>query len=198
MDLLFSEKENIIDRFHSTVRAFVTVEELAKLLDLSPRRIQQLVQEEVIPAPIKDRYDLRGCVTTYVQYLRRLTTTNGSLSLAEERARLTRHQADIASLDLKQKQGAMIPVNVALQAWSERVTSAKTKLLAIPAKAAALVLACGSPAEAQGVLSTLIREVMDDIARPVEGPSNGTVRRNSKRGLATLRTTPRDHGQSVG
>jgi hypothetical protein len=43
---------------------------IAKLLDLSERRIQQLGREGVIPKPERGQYDLVGAVRGYVNYLR--------------------------------------------------------------------------------------------------------------------------------
>ncbi len=43
---------------------------IAKLLDLSERRVQQLSREGVIPKATRGQYDLIGSVRGYVRYLR--------------------------------------------------------------------------------------------------------------------------------
>jgi len=43
---------------------------IARLLDLSERRIQQLSREGVIPKAERGQYDLVGAVRGYVAYLR--------------------------------------------------------------------------------------------------------------------------------
>ena len=43
---------------------------IAKLLDLSERRVQQLSREGVIPKATRGQYDLVGSVRGYVRYLR--------------------------------------------------------------------------------------------------------------------------------
>ena len=43
---------------------------IAKLLDLSERRVQQLSREGVIPKAERGQYDLIGSVRGYVRYLR--------------------------------------------------------------------------------------------------------------------------------
>lgn len=48
----------------------VKVSVLARLLDLTNRRIQQLATEDVIPKPVGGFYDLARCVTGYIHFLR--------------------------------------------------------------------------------------------------------------------------------
>ena len=43
---------------------------IARLLDLSERRVQQLSREGVIPKAERGQYDLIGSVRGYVRYLR--------------------------------------------------------------------------------------------------------------------------------
>jgi len=45
---------------------------MAKLLDLSERRIQQLSREGIIPKSQRSRYELVGSVKGYIHYLRDL------------------------------------------------------------------------------------------------------------------------------
>lgn len=42
---------------------------IAKLFNLTERRVQQLAKEGVIPKPEKGKYDLIGCVRGYIAYL---------------------------------------------------------------------------------------------------------------------------------
>ena len=51
------------------------VDAIAKLLNISPRRIQQLVALEVIPRGERGRYDLLRCVRGYVMYLQQEVET---------------------------------------------------------------------------------------------------------------------------
>ena len=48
----------------------VSVHEVAYFLDMTPRRIQQLVVDEVLPRVAPGRYDLQACVVSYVRYMR--------------------------------------------------------------------------------------------------------------------------------
>ena len=62
---------------------------IARLLDLSERRVQQLSREGVIPKAERGQYDLIGSVRGYVRYLRDqvLKAQAGAPDYAAERAR---------------------------------------------------------------------------------------------------------------
>lgn len=51
--------------------ATATVESLAKLLDITPRRIQQLVAAKVLPKPVsRGQYEIVPSVIAYIRHLR--------------------------------------------------------------------------------------------------------------------------------
>jgi hypothetical protein len=52
-----------------SVKQPVTI--VAKLLNLTRRRIQQLAQGGIIPNPENGKYDLIACLTGYIKYLRK-------------------------------------------------------------------------------------------------------------------------------
>ena len=78
-----------------------SVAELGELLDLSPRRLQQLAKEGIIPKDVRGRYDLAGAVHGYSRYLQdqpardgedpdllQAKTTTEILKVQERRARV--------------------------------------------------------------------------------------------------------------
>ena len=73
---------------------------IAKLLDLSERRVQQLSREGVIPKATRGQYDLIGSVRGYVRYLRdqAVSAQAGAPDYAVERARFIRARADLAEM----------------------------------------------------------------------------------------------------
>jgi len=74
---------------------------IARLLDLSERRVQQLVRDGVIPKAERGRYELVGAVRGYVRYLRDLVlkSETGGADYASERARLVKARADLAEME---------------------------------------------------------------------------------------------------
>ena len=80
-----------------------SAEVLAKLLDLTERRVRQLSAEGVIPKAARGRYEVVGAVRGYIRYLRDLAL-KGDLGTADygiERARLVKARADLAEMEAK-------------------------------------------------------------------------------------------------
>ena len=74
---------------------------IARLLDLSERRVQQLSREGVIPKAERGQYDLVGSVRGYVRYLRdqAVRAQAGAPDYAAERARFIEACATAAAHD---------------------------------------------------------------------------------------------------
>ena len=70
--------------------ATAPIESLAKLLDLTPRRVQQLAKEGVIPKPAtRGQYDIIPSVVAYIRHLRAVASGDGG-DLLTEKTRLAR------------------------------------------------------------------------------------------------------------
>jgi phage terminase Nu1 subunit (DNA packaging protein) len=85
---------------------------LAWVLNVTRRRVQQLVKEELLPAPVRYKYELIGCVMAYARYQRKTIEQQGSGSsnadLKKARVALLRAQKKSADLAYKQKIGQLI------------------------------------------------------------------------------------------
>ena len=71
-----------------TAKATYPVNVIAKLLDLTIRRVYQLTNEGVIPRAEKGRYELVPAVQGYIRYLRDRAV--GADALPDESARASR------------------------------------------------------------------------------------------------------------
>lgn len=86
-----------------------SVDTIAKLLDMTPRRVQQLANEGIIPKP-EDRgqYEIVPCVVGYIKHIKGML--NGEAGdLASEKTRLTKAQAEKTEIEtarLKSKRGS--------------------------------------------------------------------------------------------
>ena len=113
-----------------------TQSEIAKHLDLSKRRVADLLIELNLPT--------KGCDldTARIAYIKRLRDSaagrmkDSELDYAAEKTRLTFHQANIAELDEDIKRGELIPAETVERVWSDLVASFRAKILSIPTKAA--------------------------------------------------------------
>ncbi|HPW51582.1 MAG TPA: hypothetical protein PKV85_04410, partial [Spirochaetota bacterium] len=81
-------------------------DELAKLAGLTPRRLNQLAQENKIPAPVKGQFPTRETLTALFNYFRNRKEAE---SITEARLRRQIAQADMAELDLAERREALLP-----------------------------------------------------------------------------------------
>ena len=81
----------------------------------------------------------------------------------KEKARLDRLRADAVEEQLKRSAGQLIHVDDLTAAWTRIATEIKTRLLAIPTKAAPLVVGLGRMPRIRKVLETLIHGAIDGL-----------------------------------
>ena len=80
---------------------------IARFLNLTERRVQQLARDGIIPKAEKGKYDLVRCVQNYVRYLQERAYGNGDTAhdTHHERARLIKAQADKTELEVAEMRG---------------------------------------------------------------------------------------------
>ena len=141
---------------------------IARLLDLSERRVQQLSREGVIPKAERGQYDLIGSVRGYVRYLRdqALKAQAGAPDYAAERARFIRARADLAEMEAEEKRRSLIAAEQIEAAWIAVLALLRTRLLALPDRLAPQAFEQSTVGDTRNLIRTAIREVLDDLAQP--------------------------------
>ena len=86
------------------------------------------------------------------------------MDYTQERAKLTRLQAERATLDLEQQRGKLLPLEMVILAWQGQVANARAKLLALPPKVASQVLGMESYVEIEQAIRDIIYEALDELA----------------------------------
>lgn len=86
------------------------------------------------------------------------------LDLQKERARLTHHQANMAFLDERVKEGELIPAEVVEQVWCNVIANFRSKVLAIPTKSAHALINIDDITEIQDILKSQIYEALEELA----------------------------------
>lgn len=137
---------------------------LALHLGISQRRVQQLVKNEVLPAPRRRQYDALKTSRAYIRYLQDNRQGEGQKSYTEEKTRLTKEQADEKQLKNELLRAQLIPADQVREVWAGHIIHAKTKLLGLPAKLGPEVVAMDSLPEVQAYLKRHINEVLNDLA----------------------------------
>jgi phage terminase Nu1 subunit (DNA packaging protein) len=141
---------------------------IARLLDLSERRVQQLSREGVIPKAERGQYDLIGSVRGYVRYLRDQAqkAQAGAPDYAAERARFIRARADLAEMEAEEKRRSLIAAEQIEAAWIAVLALLRTRLLALPDRLAPQAFDQNTVGDTRTLIRTAIREVLDDLAEP--------------------------------
>lgn len=139
---------------------------IAKLLLISERRVQQLSQQGTIPKNQHGRYDLIPAVQGYIRYLqeRAMGKGGGGDDYHTEKARLIKLQADKAQIDLDILEEKLIFAEHVQKAWENVLMAFKSKLMAIPTKAAPVIAAETQPGQIQQILDDLVRETLAELA----------------------------------
>jgi phage terminase Nu1 subunit (DNA packaging protein) len=82
----------------------ITVNDLAEFTELTPRRIQQLAEQGIIPKPEKgDKYSLLGSIKGLVRYYR----DSSGEATKEDRARKTKAEASLAEMEAAKMEGKL-------------------------------------------------------------------------------------------
>ncbi|HEV8035543.1 terminase small subunit, Nu1 [Yoonia sp.] len=141
---------------------------IAKLLDLSERRVQQLSREGVIPKAERGQYDLIGSVRGYVRYLRdqALKAQAGAPDYAAERARFIRARADLSEMEAEEKRRSLIAADQIEAAWIAVLALLRTRLLSLPDRLAPQAFDQSTVGDTRNLIRAAIREVLDDLAQP--------------------------------
>lgn len=141
---------------------------IAKLLDLSERRVQQLSREGVIPKAERGQYDLIGSVRGYVRYLRdqAVKAQAGAPDYAAERARFIRARADLSEMEAEEKRRSLIAADQIEAAWIAVLALLRTRLLSLPDRLAPQAFDQPTVGDTRNLIRAAIREVLDDLAEP--------------------------------
>jgi phage terminase Nu1 subunit (DNA packaging protein) len=144
----------------------VPLSTIAKLLDLTERRVNQLAKDGVLPKSERGRYELVPVVRAYIRFLREKTvnTDVGADDYAAHRARLTSAKADMAEMEREQMKSNLIPADDVADAWDAMVSNMRAKLLSIPTKSATQTFAAKNVTEAKSILKDAVNDALKELA----------------------------------
>ena len=156
--------------------AYATVEQVSNVLNLTPRRINQLVKDEGMPRVSRGEYEMVKCVQWYIRFLRDQleVARHGTETEAQARLRLIQYTADLRRLDLAERTCEVIRIDDVMSEIDPVLIAIKSKLLAVPRRAAPLVIGVTTHHEVVTLLDDFIRELLLELSRlPVQLRSIG-------------------------
>lgn len=167
-----------------------TTAQVAELLEITPRRVQQLAAEGWFPKIERDRYSLAGCVRGYVRYWReraegRGTNTQiGQAKLEKERLEIRRRELEIAKAE-----GQLVPLDDHLEIVARIMGQVRSKLLGLPGPWGPRIVGIQNPVEGTEAIRALADEAIADlrtIAGDIEGEQPDRALPDDFPGLAKL------------
>lgn len=161
---------------HNTMHP-VDISEVGEWLGLSSRTVYSLAEQGIVIRVARGRYDLKASIANYCAHLRevaagRAPADGGELDLVKERARLAKAQADGHELRNAQARGDLLPRSQVVAAWQSIISRARSRLLALPSKAAPLAISASSVAEAQERLTEIVHECLAELAATCGAPAS--------------------------
>lgn len=157
----------------STPTTDVDQHRLAKVLGITPRRIQQLVREDGMPkSPGRGRYPLVACIQWYIKYWQdraegRVSTYGHNKvkeGVAAAKERLTRAQADIAQIDYQERIGAVHKTDDCRRSAFTCGREIRDRILMVPDRVDAILAAEDDRRRVNSVLRQELSQVLHEFA----------------------------------
>ena len=178
----------------------VPVATVAKILNLTSTRVQQLAKDGIIPKASHGQYELISSVTSYIKYLQERVPGGGgsktSQDISTERARLLKAQADMVEIELAEKNAQLVAVGHVEMDWMGMVNACRSKLLAIPTKSAYQVAHLNDTHEIEKYLKRTIYEALEELA--VYEPKDTDISPDDDESDSGVDSATRIDGEPVG
>jgi len=107
---------------------------VAKAMNVTPRRVQQLGLEGVIPRAEKGKLPVLACLAGYIRYLQS-RASEGSKRLSED-ARLRGTQADLRAMELERMKGEQISERAVVAMYADAGALVRQRLMSMGARIA--------------------------------------------------------------
>nr|WP_300184617.1 hypothetical protein [uncultured Agathobaculum sp.] len=146
----------------------VSTTELAMVLGLSARRIQQMAQDGTIIAAQRGRFPLCDAVQRYINFLSKDDVSEEDLKVDKVKrtadASLRSTKAKIAQLELQELQGKMHSSDDVEAITSDLIFAIRGALIALPGRLAVDAAKVETPAEAAELIRKEVHKIMRELA----------------------------------
>lgn len=182
--------------------ADATVQQIATLLDVTPRYVTKLVKDRGFPRIAHGAYDIVASVRWYVRFQRGRIEELEKGSEGEQKARGRLHSAlaDIKELDLAERKRELVAIPDVIREIERILVATRAKMLGIPKKAAPRLVGKKKPSQIEALLEKYIYEALHEISRiPLAaGSAPRTHKRRVAEGVVEDETTAEVDGKRLG
>lgn len=122
-----------------------SVKDVASMLNVSERRVQQLVKEGILPGSVNYRYDLVACGKAYIEHVEsRQTLANQSKDKldSELKSEKVLHERAVRKKQeylLKELERSMYRAEDVERVWNDQAMAFRARVMALPSRIAPLV-----------------------------------------------------------
>lgn len=146
----------------------VSTKELADILGLTERRVQQMAQEGVIQKIAKNRFMLADSVQRYVKSVTREEKSEDDKKLEKARlfaeTQIKTSKAAITKLEAEELKGNMHRSEDVAAVMEDLVYAMRGALNALPGRLAIDIVGAATPAEAAEIIKKEVYKIMDELA----------------------------------
>lgn len=149
-------------------RTIVNTKALAKMFNMTERNVRYLVEEGIIARVNHGRYDLIDTVSRYITYLKMsndgLDESKVQESLEYEKWLHEKAKREKAEIELSHIKKEMHKADEVEKVLNHMLASFRSKMLALPSKAALLLSIKDDPKEIEALLERDIYEALGELA----------------------------------
>ena len=144
---------------------------IARLLNITERRVQQLAADRIIPRAQRGQYPLVGAVQGYVRFLQERVEGGGEgdaeragPDYTAERTRKVAAEASLAELELARAQGVVVEIELVAREVEAALAAGRARLVGIGARTAPLLALEGHAPACQALVDAAVEEALHEIA----------------------------------
>jgi hypothetical protein len=168
---------------------FCNAAELSYMFDTSPRRISILAKDGIIPKSRHGKFPIKECVRAYLTHVQK---DDGPIDTNQEKARLTKAQADKTEIEVAAMRGEVVAIQSVIDEVDKMLKAFRQKALTMPSKISPLVYSEKSVASIRAILEDEVNEVLSELSSYTpEGSSSSpssATKVSRKRGRPATKT----------
>lgn len=146
----------------------ITTKELAALLGITIRRVQQYNKDGIINNVTRGKFNAAQSIQKYITYqleLERKKYKRQGLDLYEIRKRREAAEAELKEIELQKTKGELIEIDEMHTVVYKIINESKMKLLSIPNSISTKLLKKTSKREVNKIIKNAIYESLSDLSR---------------------------------
>ena len=144
-----------------------TLAEVCGHISVTTKTLQEYLEKGIVTRQPPGKYDLDFVRAEYIKHIRAVASgrsRQGDLDLQAERARLAKEQADAKEMENAIERGELVYIDDVARQIENQLTKVRTKLLAIPTKAAPECQSVATVGEVRDIIEAAIIEALNELS----------------------------------